>query len=141
MKRILCAIDLTHPDEAQKIIQEADKLAGLYGASLSVMTVLPDYGTSWVGSFFKAGTLKDATIAAMEALQGVAGAALGAGQSIQHIVELGTTYEEILATAAKVEADLIVVGAHKPDLASRLIGPNAARVAREATVSVMVLRG
>ncbi|MCF2872980.1 universal stress protein [Octadecabacter sp. G9-8] len=140
MKRILCAIDLSHEDEAKKIIAEAEKLAGLYQASLSVMTVLPDYGSSWVGSFFKEGTLKKATEAAMGALYDVAGSATAQGDPIQHIVEVGVTYEEILATAQTVAADMIIVGAHKPDLTERLIGPNAARVARNAAVSVLVVR-
>ncbi len=140
MERILCAIDLSHVDEAKKLLGEAEKLAGLYETSLSVMTVLPDYGSSWVGSFFKEGTLKQATKAAMTALYDVAGSTTAQGQPIQHIVEVGVTYEEILATAKKVKADMIVVGAHKPDLADRLIGPNAARVARHANVSVLIVR-
>ncbi len=140
MKRILCAIDMSHEEEAKKIIAEAEKLAGLYETSLSVMTVLPDYGSSWVGSFFKEGTLKKATEAAMTALYDLAGSTTARGDAIQHIVEVGVTYEEILATAKTVHADMIIVGAHKPDLADRLIGPNAARVARHADVSVMVVR-
>ncbi|AEI92390.1 universal stress protein [Roseobacter litoralis] len=57
---ILCSVDLTHEDEAAKLLREAYNLAGFYGATLSVVTVLPDYGSSWVGSFFKEGTMHDA---------------------------------------------------------------------------------
>jgi len=140
MKRILCAIDLSHEDEARKIIAEAEKLAGLYDAALSLMTVVPDYGSSWVGSFFKEGTLKDATEAAMTALYDVGGSTTTRGEPIQHIVKVGVTYEEILAAAKTIMADLIIVGAHKPDLADRLMGPNAARVARHADASVLIVR-
>jgi universal stress protein F len=140
MKRILCAIDLSHEDEARKIIAEAEKLAGLYDAALSLMTVVHDYGSSWVGSFFKEGTLKDATEAAMTALYDVGGSTTARGEPIQHIVKVGVTYEEILAAAKTIMADLIIVGAHKPDLADRLMGPNAARVARHADASVLIVR-
>lgn len=68
MQHILCSVDLSDEGDAQKILIEADKLAGLYGAKLSVVTVLPDYGSSFVGSFFKEGTLKQAAEAAMETL-------------------------------------------------------------------------
>ncbi|MFY2822514.1 universal stress protein, partial [Ruegeria sp. MALMAid1280] len=46
----------------------------------------------------------------------------------------------ILHTAAEAGSDLIVIGAHKPDLKDYLLGPNAARVVRHSTVSVYVVR-
>jgi len=140
MKNILCAVDLSDESDAQKVLAEADKLAGLYSAKLTVVTVVPDYGSSWVGSFFKEGTLKLATEAAMEALHKLTGKTLKSGAPVQHIVEIGTTYEQVLAVEAKTKADLIIVGAHKPDLASRIVGPNASRIVRFAQASVMVVR-
>lgn len=139
-RHILCAIDLTHDDDARAILAEAGKLAGLYGAALSVITVLPDYGTSWVGSFFKEGALQDAAAAASDALHGMVDAVLPGHGQVQHIVEIGNAYEMVLDAARRYDADLIVIGAHKPDLADRILGPNAARIVRHAPVSVMVLR-
>jgi len=137
---ILCAVDLTHGDDAKALLKEADRIAEREGAVLSVVTVLPDYGSSWVGSFFKDGTLKDAAAAALDALHDLAKAATAAPDKVQCIVEIGTAYEEILEAAKKCDADLIIVGAHKPDLAERVVGPNAARIARHADVSVLILR-
>lgn len=133
-KHILCAVDLTDEADAATLIAEARRIADRDGAALSVATVLPDYGTSFVGSFFKDGTLKEAAEAARKALHRLA------GDDVQCIVEIGTAYEKILHAAEAAGADLIVVGAHKPDLADRVMGPNAARVARMASVSVLVLR-
>lgn len=147
IRHILCAVDLTHQDDARLLLAEAGRLAGHDAAQLSVVTVLPDYGSSFVGSFFKEGTLKEAAEAARSSLHALVDAVLpetAAGGSeagpVQCIVEIGSVYDEILDAARKCEADLIVVGAHKPDLADRIIGPNAARIARNAEVSVLVLR-
>lgn len=140
MKHILCAVDLSDEADATKILLEAEKQAVVYSATLSVVTVVPDYGSSWVGSFFQEGTLKLATEAAMEALRKLTEETKKRGLSVQHIVEVGTGYEQILKAADQVSADLIVVGAHKPDLSDRIIGPNAARVVRHATASVLVVR-
>lgn len=140
MKHVLCAVDLSDESDAQKILREAEKLAGMYGATLSIVTVVPDYGSSWVGSFFKEGTLKLATKAAMEALHKLTADTLPADMQVQHIVKVGTTYEQVLEAAESIAADLIIVGAHKPDLASRIVGPNASRVVRFAKASVMVVR-
>ena len=139
-KHILCAVDLTHADDARKLVSEAGRLAELEGAQLSLVTALPDYGTSFVGSFFKEGTLKEAGEAALAALHALAQEVLPDFGPVQCIVEIGTAYEKILEAAKLCQADLIVVGAHKPDLAERLLGPNAARIARYAEVSVLVCR-
>ncbi|MEO0484894.1 MAG: universal stress protein [Pseudomonadota bacterium] len=138
--RILVAVDLGHAADAKSLIASAARMAVFEGAELSVVTVLPDYGTSFVGSFFKEGTLKEAAEAARTALHDLADGALPDGRAVQCIVEIGTAYEKILSAADQIEAELIIVGASKPDLADRIVGPNAARVVRYARASVLVLR-
>lgn len=140
MYHILCAVDLSDQADAAKILAEAEKLAQMHSASLSVVTVVPDYGSSWVGSFFKEGTLKLATEAAMDTLRKLTADTKLRGTQVRHIVEVGTTYEQILHAGDQVQADMIVVGAHRPDLASKIVGPNASRVVRFARASVMVVR-
>lgn len=139
-KHILCAIDLTHQEDARALLAEAGRIAELDQATISVVTVLPDYGSSFVGSFFKEGTLKEAAEAARQSLHDLADKVLPDAGTVQCIVEIGSAYEEILDAAKKCQADLIIVGAHKPDLSARIIGPNAARIVRHAEVSVLVLR-
>lgn len=136
----LCAVDLTHPEDARAILAEADRQAKLHDAHLSVMTVLPDYGSSFVGSFFKDGTLKEAIAKANEALHQMVDEVLPGHGHVQCITAIGSAYEQILEAAQKINAALIVVGAHKPNFSERVIGPNAARVARHAETSVLVVR-
>ena len=59
---------------------------------------------------------------------------------IRHIISIGSAYEEVLKAATDIKADLIVIGASKPDLKDYLLGPNASRVARHAEVSVYIVR-
>ncbi|WP_415919573.1 universal stress protein [Tateyamaria sp. SN6-1] len=139
-QHILCAVDLTHTAEATRLLQEADRLASFYDATLSVVTVLPDYNSSWVGSFFKDGTLKEAAAAANDALHGLVKTTLPDREQVQHIVEIGVVYEQVLAAIKAAQADLVIVGAHKPDMADKILGPNSARIARLAPVSTLVLR-
>ena len=139
-QHILCSIDMTHMDEAHSLLKEAEKLAGFYGASLSVATVLPDYNSSWVGTFFKDGTLKEAAVAANEALHALVREALPEREQVQHIVKIGVVYEQVLEAIEECGADLVIVGAHKPDIADKLMGPNSARIARLSPVSTLVLR-
>ena len=139
-KHILCAVDLTHDEDARAILAESGRLAGFYGARLSVITVLPDYGSSWVGTFFKEGTMKEAAQAASDALHKIVVEVLPEQQGVQHIVGIGSAYEKVLEAIEKVGADMAVVGANRPDFKDRILGPNAARIVRNAGVSVLVLR-
>lgn len=138
-RHILVAIDLTHEEDARKILVEARKLADCLSASLSAMTVIPDFGASWVGTFFKEGAMHEAAEAASRALHTVVHSVMP-DREVQHIVEVGIAYERILHRVDETDVDLVVMGAHKPDLKDRLAGPNASRVVRAAPVSVMVLR-
>lgn len=139
-KSILCAIDLEHVSIGKAILAEAQKLANINGSVLNVVTVVPDYGTSFVGSFFEKGTLKKAIAATNDQLHQFVKDNTKSGIKVRHIVSIGSIYEEVLAAADKTNADLIILGASKPDIKDLLLGPNASHVARHAKVSVYIVR-
>lgn len=137
---ILAAIDLEHPGHHRPILRRAQALAQMDGVRLGVITVLPDYGMSLVAPWFKEGATESFTKEAGVALHKAVTDTLGADADCLHILRHGTIYQEILLAAEKHKPSLIVVGAHRPELRDYLIGPNAARLVRHATCSVLVLR-
>ncbi|MDA6078122.1 universal stress protein [Edwardsiella anguillarum] len=52
----------------------------------------------------------------------------------------GSIYDEILKEAGACGADLIVIGSRRPSMSTYLLGSNAARVVRHASISVLVVR-
>ncbi|WP_298432326.1 universal stress protein [uncultured Jannaschia sp.] len=139
---ILAAIDLAHPENHAMILTEARRRAEQDDGHLAVVTAIPDFGMSIVGAYFEEGAEQKALADAAEALHRSVAAVLGeaAEAGIKHVVRHGVAYEEILATAASLDARLIVMGAHRPNFQDYLLGPNAARVVRHSTCSVLVLR-
>ncbi|MFA8442009.1 universal stress protein [Yoonia sp.] len=139
---VLAAIDLAHPENHPKILKEAQTFAELRGASLTVVTVIPDFGMSIIGTYFQEGAeqkaLQDAAKTLHEAVTSVLGKT--ADDQIKHVVCHGAAYEQILTTAEKFKAVLIVMAAHRPEFRDYLLGPNAARVVRHSNCSVLVLR-
>ncbi len=107
-RHILCAIDLTHAEDAKALLSESSRLAEPQEAQLSVVNVLPDYGNFFVGSFFREGALKEAAQAAQVALRGLVDEVPSKVDHIQCIVEIGTVYDEILEAAQKCKADLFL---------------------------------
>lgn len=143
IKSVLCAIDVSNPGEDKTVLEAASRLAGLDNAQLDVITVVPDFGMSMVGSFFDEGHHDKMIDEAKEQLNAQVTDALGAdiNDKVRHIVVFGKTYQEVLKAAEEAQSSVIVVGAHKPDLAEYLLGPNAARIVRHAKTSVYVVRG
>jgi len=141
-KFILCAIDISNPGEDAEVIKSAARIAQLDDAQLDVVTVLPDFGMSVVGGFFKESHQQEATKAAKAQLNKEVEGAIGkqANATVRHIVTTGKAYDEVLRVAKEAKSDLIVVGAHKPDFKDYLLGPNAARIVRHSKCSVYVVR-
>ena len=139
-KDILLAVDLGHPETQGKAVSTALEYTKAFGARLHVITVVPDFGMSIVGSFFPSGYEQKALEQARETLHAFTAERIPADLQVQHIVGHGTIYQEILRGAEAVGADLIVMASHRPELEDYLLGPNAARVVRHATTSVLVVR-
>ncbi|MBO9444988.1 universal stress protein [Ruegeria sp. R14_0] len=139
---VLCAVDISNGDLDAPVLKKAAALADQENAQLDVVTVLPDFGESWVSGFFESDFHDKALEEAHTKLAEMCVAAVGAdrNEKIRHVVATGTAYQEILKTAESAGSDLIVIGAHKPDFKDYLLGPNAARVVRHSSVSVYVVR-
>ncbi|MBL4786278.1 MAG: universal stress protein [Cohaesibacteraceae bacterium] len=139
-KRVLLAIDLQQKDSWDKALPTGIEYAKAFGCTLHVMTVVPNFGSSIVGSFFPKDHEEQVMEGTNKALHGFVTENIPSDISVQHIIGHGTAYEEILRVAEEIDCDLIIMGAHRPKMEDYLLGPNAARVVRHANCSVLVVR-
>ncbi|MBO6900886.1 MAG: universal stress protein [Rhizobiaceae bacterium] len=139
-KSILLPIDLSAPASWSQSLPAALQMMGK-GGTLHVLTVIPDFGMSVVGSFFEKGFEKKALRQVGEKLTEWVRSNVDDGIDVHPHVTHGRVYEQIINAADKLEVDAIVIAAHTPELADYLLGPNAARVVRHAKQSVFVVRG
>ena len=137
---VLAAVDLAQSSFGGRVLKTAKAMADLKGLQLAVVTVLPDYGNSFVGSFFADTQSHEMVERTQKALHEFVRMTIGDDSSVQHVILMGSAYQEVLKTADKLNASLIVIGANKPDVTDFLIGPNAARIARHAVCSVYICR-
>lgn len=139
---VLCAVDINRPDIEARVLRRAKQIADLDGARLDVVTVVPDAGSAIVGAYLQDHEVETARNHAAELLSDFVTDVLGdaTNDKVRHIVAVGKIYEEVLKTAKLSQADLIVIGAHRPDFKDYLLGPNAARVVRHSECSVYVVR-
>ena len=139
-KSILLPVDLASEASWKRPLKLAIELARIDGAKLHVISVLPDFGKSIVGSYFD----KDFEGAALMDMSGQLKAWVTRNvpdgiEAKAHLAH-GSIYDEIMRLADKLDCDAIVMAAHRPELRDYLLGPNAARVVRHAKQSVLVVR-
>jgi nucleotide-binding universal stress UspA family protein len=140
-KHILLPVDLAEESSWRKALPTAVECCRAFGAELHLMTVVPDFGMSAVAQYFPEDYAERTGAEAAEQLKKLAAQQITDGIKVHHRVGHGTIYEEILRVAGEIGCDLIVMASHRPELSDYLLGPNAARVARHANCSVLVVRG
>jgi nucleotide-binding universal stress UspA family protein len=137
---ILVPVDLSEHETSAKVLQMATEFVTKTGGRLHVMTVVPDYGFHYVAQFFPAGYETKMMDDAGARLHAFVRSYVPADLTVQHIVAHGSIYKEIVRTAEKIGADLIILASHTPEAADAVIGPNARTVLRAFKKSVFVIR-
>ncbi len=140
IKSILLPVDLNDESSWRKALPQAVDLVRFYNAKLHVLTVIPDYGMSIVGSYFPKGFSEKAKQETEVALKDFVSENIPDGIDVAYSVLHGAIYKEILAQAEVTNCDLIVLSSHRPEMKDYLLGPNAARIVRHARQSVFVVR-
>ena len=143
MKNIVAFADLDDEISCRMVLPAAIDYAKHKGARLHVLTVVPDgmfkmtIVAQLIPQDYERKLLDDAKqrLAALVEEYGTEDV------TVELYVRHGSVYREALRFAQDVEADLIVVGAHRPDLTDYLLGPNAGEIVRHADCSVLVVRG
>ena len=139
-KNILLAIDLNDEASCRKPLLSAVELARTFGARLHILTVVRE-----VEAILEARAATIAYEVIVSDLENRIAALIRRADASELkpnilVTHGASIYAEILAVAEDADADLVVVGSHRPAMKDYLLGTNAARVVRHARCSVLVAR-
>ncbi|EIM30582.1 universal stress protein [Microvirga lotononidis] len=138
-KTILVPVDLGEIDQAQPAIDKAVELAKMSGGSLRLIYVRAIVPVTYME--FMPPTFDDEQQGESEKrLAGLAAKVALPSERVSAVVRLGSVYNEVLDEAEQTGADLVVIGSHRPTMATYLLGSNAATIVRHAKCSVLVVR-
>ena len=135
MKKVLVALDIARSGGCDTCIKTAQKIADTFDATLIFLYVfepIPGFVIAQIPS----GVYEKRKLQAEEELKELA-AQCG---SYDVVVREGVPATEILEHATEIDADLIVLHSHDPDLTNYFLGSVASRVVRHAHCSVHVVR-
>jgi len=138
-KTILVPVDLGEVEAAKPAIDKAVELARNSGGDIRLIYVRAVVPVTYMEFMPPAFDEEQQGVAEARLAEVAAGVALPA-ERVSAAVRLGSVYAEILDEAEKTGADLIVVGSHRPTMATYLLGSNASTIVRHARCSVLVVR-
>ncbi|MCB1357949.1 MAG: universal stress protein [Maritimibacter sp.] len=136
-KTALVSVDVAQPGETRKLLAAAKALTAAWECDFHVITVVPDFGRTVVGDILDK-RFEDRSHDAAEIE--LRNAVFAAGIDARTHVASGKVYDRVIQMADTIGAELILIGAHSPELKDYLLGSNAARIVRHSPKSVLVLR-
>ena len=142
MGNIVVLVDLDEESSWRRALPRAIDYARHAGARLHVLTIVPDemfkmtVVAQMIPEDYEDKLIEDAKQRLAKIVEGQA----AEGLEIEPAVRLGSVYKEALRFARDIDAELIVMGAHKPELKDYLLGSNAGQIVRHAACSVWVVR-
>ena len=138
-KRIVLAVDLLEPTPSPKGLTQALELAKTGDGELRLVNVQPVMPATFM-EYVPVDFDVDQAKRSKEALDAILGGIDLPADRKSAATRAGGIYHELLEEASEWDADLIVVGSHRPVMADYLLGSNAKTIVRHAQCSVLVVR-
>jgi nucleotide-binding universal stress UspA family protein len=138
MKKILIAHDGSKSSE--KALKKAFEIAEKFGSSVTVISVVPELYLTELMEVDRIRILETLTEEAKKTMDRIR-TKTAAFKRVRTIITQGNPAEEVLETAKKIKADLIVTGSHGRHGAQRfLLGSVSSKIIDHAECAVLVVK-
>ncbi|SCY73840.1 universal stress protein [Microvirga guangxiensis] len=138
-KTILVPVDLGEIGAAQPALDKAVELAKVSDGNVRLIYVRAIVPVTYM-EFMPPAFDQEQQDEAEKKLAQLAASVKLPAERVSAVVRLGSVYGEVLDEAEKTGADLVVIGSHRPSMATYLLGSNASTIVRHARCSVLVVR-
>jgi len=140
---ILVPIDISEIDLTHQVIPFVQAHAVMNTARVHFLTVIPSlpyYSTLGLAYSVEMPKMKEIQQEALAKLDELAKEFKLPAEKVQTHAVTGSPKDQILKLADSINADLIIIASHRPDISTYLLGSNAAAVVRHAKCPVLVVR-
>jgi nucleotide-binding universal stress UspA family protein len=138
-KRILIPVDLTEPAFSERALDAVKRALPDPDTHIRFMTVI-QITPVMMGEYLPADFDSRAQEEAAKRLAAIAATSGLPADRVSTSVRNGGITHEVNAEVKAFGADLVVVGSHRPSMATYLLGSSATAITRHATCSVLVVR-
>ncbi len=138
--KILLPIDLVDPSRELNSLNEALRQHRAFAGEFHLVTVIPEFNNKLFKELYADNVGEQAQHNTQRLMKKFCEKYLPDDLNYETHIASGVVYKEILQTAAKIDADMIVMSASRPELTDYLLGPNTGKVVRHSNCSVLVVR-
>ena len=139
-KKILVPLDLQETALSERATKVAQDIADCYRSSISVLTVIPDFGMPMVANYFPEDAMKRAKKDVQAELKRFIAAHFKDPSAIRSEVDSGSPHKIIVRHAKKEKFDLIILPATGKDVSKVFMGSSSTHVVERSPCSVLVVR-
>lgn len=139
-KNIIVPIDLSDKQSIQAILPPALNFVNAFGSALHLVHIIPDFGTKLVEDYLPKNWMNDQKQKYTQQLEDLVKKYVPEEIKVECYVGRGAVYDEVINYSNKVNADLIIISAVRPQLRDYMLGPNASKIVRHSAISVLVVR-
>jgi len=139
-KNIIIPVDLSDKQSVKVVFPAALNFVNAFGAQLHLVHIMPDFGMKLVEEYLPRHWMSDQKAKYNKLFDEMIKKFVPEGVKVDFHIGRGAIYDEVINYSEKLEADLIIISAVRPQLKDYMLGPNASKIVRHSSVSVLVIR-
>lgn len=139
-KNIIISIDLSDKPSMKAVFSNAINLVKAFSSKLHLVHIIPDFGTKLVEDYLPKNWVNYQKAKYNKQLQELVTSYFTEEIIVDCYIGRGAIYDEVINYSNKVNADLIILSAVRPQLRDYMLGPNASKIVRHSPISVLVVR-
>lgn len=137
---IIIPIDLTDKQSLKAVFPPALNFVNAFNSKIHLVHIMPDFGMKMVEDYLPRHWMNDQKQKYNKAFEEIVEKYIPNNVEVFYYVGRGAIYDEIIKYSESVSADLIIIAAVRPQLRDYMLGPNASKIVRHSSISVMVVR-
>jgi nucleotide-binding universal stress UspA family protein len=139
-KNIIIPVDLSDKESIKVVFPAALNFVNAFGSKLHLVHIMPNFGMKMVEEYLPRHWMSDQKEKYNKLFDEMVKKFIPEGIKVEFHIGRGAIYDEIINYSEKIEADLIILSAVRPQLRDYMLGPNASKIVRHSSISVLVVR-
>lgn len=139
-KNIIIPVDLSDKQSLKSVFPPALNFVNAFGSQLHLIYIIPDFGMKMVEDYLPRHWMSDQQEKYTKQFDDIVTKYVPSGVEVDYYIGRGAVYDEVIKYSMSANADLIIISAVRPQLRDYMLGPNASKIVRHSSISVMVVR-
>ncbi|MFK7974334.1 MAG: universal stress protein [Rickettsiaceae bacterium] len=139
-KNIVIPVDLSDKQSLKSVFPPALNFVNAFGSKIHLVHIMPDFGMKLVEDYLPKYWMSEQKKKYHKIFDEIVAKYVPEGVEVLFHIGRGAIYDEVIKYSENIEADLIIISAVRPQLRDYMLGPNASKIVRHSSVSVMVVR-